>query len=113
MDLQPESLPDNLAEMAQELWTQGRQRESLGLLYRGSLSHLVNHDALALNEGMTESDIEACARDAHLDPARVDYLSRLAGAWKTLAYAHRQPDEGDVRRLFTDWSNYFGPPVSA
>lgn len=113
MDLQPESLPDNLAEMAHALWTQGRQRESLGLLYRGSLSHLVNHDALALNEGMTESDIEACARDAHLDPARVDYLSRLARAWKTLAYAHRQPDEGDVRRLFTDWSNYFGPPVAA
>ena len=113
MDLQPESLPDNLAQTAQALWTQGRQRESLGLLYRGSLSHLVNHDVLALNEGMTESDIEACARAAQLDPARVDYLSRLTGAWKTLAYAHRQPDEGEVRRLFADWPNHFGQPVSA
>lgn len=113
MDIQPESLPDNLAETAYGLWTQGRQRESLGLLYRGSLSHLVNHDALALNEGMTESDIETCARDAHLDPARVDYLSRLAKAWKTVAYAHRQPDEGGVRQLFTDWPNHFARPAPA
>jgi hypothetical protein len=113
MDMQPESLPDNLAETAYGLWTQGRQRESLGLLYRGSLSHLVNHDALALNEGMTEFDIEECARNARLDPARVEYLSRLAWAWKTVAYAHRQPDEGGVRQLFTDWPNHFVPPVAA
>ncbi len=113
MDIQPESLPANLVAAANDLWTQGRQRESLGLLYRGSLSHLVNHDALALNDGMTESDIETCARSAHLDPARVEYLSRLAKAWKTVAYAHRHPDEGGVRQLFTDWPNHFARPAPA
>jgi hypothetical protein len=113
MDIQPESLPDNLAQAACALWIQGRQRESLGLLYRGSLSHLVNVDALALNEGMTESDIEACARGARLDPARIDYLSRLGWAWKTVAYAHRRPDENGVRQLFTDWPKHFARPASA
>jgi hypothetical protein len=113
LDIHPESLPDDPAETAYGLWVQGRPRDSLGLLYRASLSHLVNHDALVLNEGMTESDIETCARHARLDPARVDYWSRLALAWKTVAYAHRLPDEAGVRQLFADWPKYFIRPAAA
>lgn len=113
MDIQPESLPENLSVMAKDLWRQGRQREALGLLYRGSLSHLVNHDALALHDGMTESDIESCARQARLDAVRVEYLSRLSAAWKTVAYAHRLPEEQGVLRLFADWPQHFTRPAAA
>ncbi len=112
MDIQPASLPDNVADAARDLWRQGKQRESLGLLYRGSLSHLVNHDALTLNSAMTESDIVACARSANIPHVRVEYLSGLTQAWKTLAYGHRQPGDDQAQHLFNDWARHFARPDS-
>ncbi len=113
MDIQPESLPSNVADAARSLWQQGKQREALSLLYRGSLSHLVNHDALALNSAMTESDVVTCARSANILPVRVDYLSRLTQVWKTLAYGHRQPGDDQAQHLFSDWPQHFARPGPA
>ena len=113
MDIQPESLPDNVAEAARSLWQQGRQRESLSLLYRGSLSHLVNHDALMLNSAMTESDIVTCARSANIPSMRVEYLSGLTHIWKTLAYGHHQPGDDQVQHLFSNWAQHFARPGPA
>ena len=113
MDIQPESLPDNVAEAARGLWQQGKQRESLSLLYRGSLSHLVNHDALTLNSAMTESDIVTCARLANILQARVDFLSGLTQVWTSLAYGHRQPGNDQAQVLFNNWTQHFARPSSA
>ena len=112
MDIQPASLPDNVADTARDLWRQGKQRESLGLLYRGSLSHLVNYDALTLHRAMTEADIVAYARSANIAHVRVEYLSGLTQVWKTLAYGHRQPGDDQVQRLFSDWPRHFMRPNS-
>lgn len=113
MDIQPESLPTNVAAAARDLWQQGKQRESLGLLYRGSLSYLVNHDALALHAAMTESDIVTCARAANMSQVRMEYLSGLTQAWKTLAYGHHQPGDDQVQWLFSNWAYHFPRPSLA
>jgi len=110
MDIQPESLPKNISQAASRLWHQGQHREALGLLYRGSLSRLVNHDALLLNDAMTENDVLNCARSARLAAERVEYLAQLTVIWQVLAYGHRQPADARANELFEHWSRHFDSP---
>ena len=107
MDIQPESLPDDIAAESRRLWQNGQQRQALSLLYRGSLSRLVNDHLLELNDSMTEGDVLHCARNASLPEELLGFLQQLTLAWQTVAYAHRQPPEDNVVHLLTDWSNHF------
>ncbi len=107
MDIQPASLPEDLAAESRRLWQNGQHRQALSLLYRGSLSRLVNVHQLALNDSMTEGDVLNCARNEPLPVELLDFLQQLTLAWQTLAYAHRQPADEKVDRLLTDWTNFF------
>lgn len=107
MKITPESLPDNIIEEATQLWTNKQYREAMSLLYRGSLSCLVNKDNIALNNAMTEHDILACAKNAKLAESRILYLDQLTRAWQSLAYAHRLPDEAEVQHLFNKWPLHY------
>jgi hypothetical protein len=57
MDVREESLPDDIIGAAKLLWQQQKARESLSLLYRGALVHLLNKEKLALENSHTEGDI--------------------------------------------------------
>ena len=113
MDIQPESLPEDIAAESRRLWQAGQHRLSLGLLYRGSLSRLVNDHRLELNDSMTEGDVLNCARNAALPEDLQRFLQQLTFAWQTIAYAHRRPAEGKVANLLTDWPTHFEKATTA
>ena len=113
MKITPDSLPDDIISEATQLWENKQYREALSLLYRGSLSILVNQDKVDLNSSMTEQNILDCARDAKLSANRITYLSKLTRSWQTLAYAHRIPQETDIQTLFNEWPTQFSPVPSA
>ena len=107
MDIQPASLPDDIAAESRRLWQSGQHRQALSLLYRGSLSRLVNDHRLELNDSMTEGDVLSCARSATLPNDLQSFLQQLTLAWQIVAYAHRQPAESNVTNLLNDWPTHF------
>ncbi len=107
MDIRPASLPEDIAAESRRLWQEGEPRQALSLLYRGSLSRLVNNHQLVLHDSMTEGDVLGCARHASLNEELVGYLQQLTLAWQTLAYAHRQPATSTIETLFAAWADHF------
>ena len=107
MDIQPASLPDDIAAESNRLWQNGQHRQALSLLYRGSLSRLVNDHLLELNDSMTEGDVLNCARSASLPNDLQGFLQQLTSAWQIVAYAHRQPAENNINSLLNDWPTHF------
>jgi hypothetical protein len=112
MDIQPASLPQDIAGASRRLWQQGEHRQALSLLYRGSLSRLVNDHHLALHDSMTEGDILRSAQHAALSAELVDFLHQLTLAWQTVAYAHRQPPTATIEILFHYWPGHFDKAAS-
>ncbi len=106
-ELQPETLPDDISAEARRLWQHGDHRQALGLLYRGSLSRLINLDHLALHDSMTEADVMQAVRQARLPAGKTRYLETLTRAWLALAYGHRPLDEQTVQPLLQQWPQYF------
>lgn len=113
MDIQPASLPRDIAGTSRHLWQQGEARQALSLLYRGSLSRLINDHHVHLDESMTEGDVLRCAKDAILNTELVDFLQELTLTWQTVAYAHRQPPLATMEFLFTGWTDHFDKEVTA
>jgi len=103
----PDSLPDDVANAALALLEQGRVREALSIVYRGTLSRLVHGHGLRLARGDTEGDVVAKARGL-LARGPSDYLAAVVRAWISVAYAGRAPDSDDVRELCRDYARYFG-----
>lgn len=94
MELAPESLPDDVPGAASALAKQGRLREALALLYRGSLSQLVHRRGVRLLSSHTEIEVLGLA-PADCFP----YLEKLIQAWRACAYARRPPAAGTVEAL--------------
>jgi hypothetical protein len=105
LDVRPESLPADLANVAARLAAQD-PRSALSLLYRGALATLMHRDGLAIGNGDTEGD---CLRRVHTTHRAelAAYFARLVGAWSQTAYAGRAPDAASVAGLCTDWSRHF------
>ena len=94
MDLAPETLPPDVAAAAAALAREGKLREALGLLYRGSLSVLVHKRGLRLLASHTEAEVlELSGKEIH------SYLEKLIDAWRLCAYARRDPAVADIERL--------------
>ena len=91
MQLAPESLPADVPAKALELLQQGRPREALALLYRGSLSRLVHERGVQLAASHTELEVLALAP--------TPYLQDLVDAWRACAYARRLPARGAIEAL--------------
>lgn len=94
MALAPESLPADVAAAAGALAREGKLREALALLYRGSLSQMVHGRGVQLLSSHTESEVLALAP---ADAAR--YLEELIDAWRACAYARRPPAPPAVEAL--------------
>ncbi|WP_020393867.1 hypothetical protein [Thiolinea disciformis] len=109
LDIRPESLPDDIAGTARQLFEQGKTREALSLLYRAALMILTRHDTLDILSSHTEGDIIKLARPS-LSESRLHYLRVLTQQWQTIAYAHRQPNDHAISELFNNWSNFQAAP---
>lgn len=102
MPVAPESLPDDVPGAAWALWRQDRPQEALGLLYRGTISRVIQVGRVAIEESDTEGD---CLRRVEQAGAAAypDYFRGLTGAWSRLAYAGLCPADQEVEALCQQW----------
>jgi hypothetical protein len=102
-----ESLPEDVAARAAELWSE-HPREALGLLYRALLSRLLHDLQLPLKAADTEGQV--LERIERLQqPALQAFSTQLTHHWLNLAYGHRVPDAQVQQQLCDGWRALFGP----
>ena len=110
LDLQKESLPDDIASHAEQLW-QTEPRAALSLLYRALLSHLLHDFNLTLKPADTENEV--LARIEQLQrPDLLTYSRQLTGHWQNMAYGHRVPAAHLQQELCDGWRTLFGQGVA-
>ncbi|MFJ2711780.1 DUF4129 domain-containing protein [Pseudomonas sp. NPDC087346] len=105
LDLARESLPDDIASSAEQLW-QTQPRAALGLLYRGLLSHLLHDFDLTLKPADTEHQV--LTRIEQLQrPQLLAYSRNLTCHWQNMAYGHRVPAAHLQQELCDGWRTLF------
>jgi len=107
MDIRPESLPENIEATCKELLAKGEKRKVLSLLYRSSLSCLVNDLQLPIRLSYTEQE---CRNEVikYRPEKESSYFSELTTIWLTTAYGHREPDTRLCKELVGQWQHHFG-----
>ena len=112
LDIRPETLPDNVAEEARRLWSQGQRRAALALLYRATLSRLAHEDGVALPHSATEGDCLRLARRAHaehrLDETTLRLVTNATELWVNGAYGARWPADELFAASCEQWHAHFG-----
>jgi hypothetical protein len=103
LDVTPESLPEDVPAQVMLLWECGANREALSLLYRASLSRLIDRYQLAFHASHTEAEC-VCLVRAHGIDSLSRYFWELTQVWRRLAYGHRLPPGDTVRNLCADWT---------
>lgn len=111
LDIRAESLPDDIPAAVRRLWHAGEQRGALALLYRATLSRLVQRHGLQLAQGATEGDclrqVAAGARRGQLGAAQHEVAATVTDLWLNGAYGGRWPDSAAVERACTVWPQQF------
>ena len=112
LDVRRESLPDDVTAEVLRLWHAGNQRESMGLLYRASLSNLISQFDCPFRDHHTEAECaqlvrEEAGADPRLQPALVQFFSVLTATWQRQAYAHRPPASTQLESLCDQWQQVF------
>jgi hypothetical protein len=107
LDVRPEALPTNLAELAAQV-ASSDPRLALSLLYRGALVSFIHRDRMRIEQGDTEAD---CVRRVQAaKPGEIAaYFGRLVAAWSQTAYGHRPPQPQLVAELCAQWPRHFTP----
>jgi hypothetical protein len=102
MAIIPTSLPADVPTAVWNLWLQGLQHQALALLYRASISRLIEHGAIEIQESDTEGD---CLRrvESTADFKHTDYFRWLTGAWSGMAYAGLIPSDEMVQQFCQQW----------
>lgn len=103
LDVRPESLPDNVPAQVMNLWQADQPREALSLLYRATLSHLIEQHALTFKSSHTEAECAALVQAYGIQSLSY-YFSRLTHIWRRLAYGHELPDANELQTLCDSWS---------
>jgi hypothetical protein len=103
LDVSPESLPDDVPAQVMSFWQDNRQREALGLLYRASLSRLIDQHALAFKSSHTEAECAALVKTRGINSLS-SYFTGLTRAWCHLAYGHELPELDTIQKLCAGWS---------
>ncbi|WP_085636596.1 MULTISPECIES: DUF4129 domain-containing protein [unclassified Pseudomonas] len=107
LDLNRETLPDDIATSAEQLWA-SQPRAALGLLYRALLSHLLHDFGLTLKPADTEHQVLAQIERLQR-PELLAFSRSLTGHWQNMAYGHRLPAAHLQQELCDGWRTLFGP----
>lgn len=112
LELDPDSLPDDVGQYAWLLWQQDKFIAALSLLYRGALSTLVNRDGLRLSNAATEGDCVQILKQSYIKQQHehqdiISYFQSLTQVWQYAAYAHRFPNNEQAHKLCENWPHYF------
>ncbi len=102
MNITRESLPDDIVAAARAAWAAGDVKEALSLLYRGSLSWLVNRRRVPISDSDTEEDCLMQVIQAGEKP-EADYFRQLTGAWVQVAYAVLPVSDAEMGTLCDQW----------
>ncbi|WP_339540140.1 DUF4129 domain-containing protein [Pseudomonas sp. RA_5y_Pfl1_P24] len=105
LELGTETLPDDVASAAEDLWAT-QPREALGLLYRGLLSRLLHDFNLPLKSADTEGQVLARVHQLQ-QPQLLAFSDELTRHWQNLAYGHHLPPLSAQHKLCTDWRTLF------
>lgn len=101
MNIAPEALPDDVHAVAQRLWSEGRKREALALLYRGAISLIIMRELVEIDESDTEMD---CLRRLKLNGVNEStYFEKLTQFWIGVAYAGQAPSESEMIEIWSGW----------
>lgn len=102
MEVAPDTLPSDVPAVAWGLWQQGLHQAALGLLYRGSISRVMEIGRVEIQESDTEDD---CLRrvEAAGEAVFPSYFRGITGKWSQLAYAGVSPDDKEVQVLCEQW----------
>ncbi|MFA9418793.1 MAG: DUF4129 domain-containing protein [Gammaproteobacteria bacterium] len=103
LDVTPESLPDDIPTQVMSFWHEGRQREALGLLYRATLSRLIDQHALTFKASHTEAECAALVKARGIETLS-SYFSGLTRVWCHLAYGHELPVNEAMQKLCDGWN---------
>ncbi|WLH34473.1 DUF4129 domain-containing protein [Pseudomonas sp. FP2196] len=110
LDLNRDTLPDDIAAHAEQLW-QTQPRAALSLLYRGLLSHVLHDFDLPLKAADTENQV--LARIEQLQhPELLAFSRTLTAHWLNMAYGHRVPAAHLQQELCAGWRALFGHGAS-
>jgi hypothetical protein len=109
LDLNPQSLPDDIAASAEQLW-QDQPRAALGLLYRGLLSRLLHDFDLTLKPADTEHQVLQRVEQLQR-PELLTFSRTLTLHWQNMAYGHRVPAAHLQQELCDGWRALFGHGV--
>lgn len=101
LEVTPESLPDDVASVAERLWLES-PREALGLLYRALLSRLLHDYRLPLKGSHTEGEVLAMVLRLP-DESLGRFSASLTRHWQNLAYGHQIPDTRVRDELCAGW----------
>lgn len=102
MNITRESLPEDIVAAARAAWAGGDCKVALSLLYRGSLSWLVNRRRLPIADSDTEEDCVVQVMRAG-EKVEADYFRQLTGAWVQAAYAVLPVSHEEMARLCDTW----------
>lgn len=100
-----ETLPDDIASTAEQLWPT-HPREALGLLYRGLLNRLLHDFNLPLKSADTEGQVLERIHSLQ-QPQLLAFSDALTHHWQNLAYGHRLPPALVHQQLCRDWRALF------
>jgi hypothetical protein len=103
LDVTPESLPDDIPAQVMSFWHDGQHRDALGLLYRATLSRLIDQHALAFKASHTEAECAALVKARGISTLS-SYFSGLTRVWCHLAYGHELPAIEAMQELCDGWS---------
>src|SRR5690606_31518638 len=96
------SLPADVSASALALWQNQEKRAALALLYRASLSRLLEA-GLEIEQGHTEQEcLQVAQRFAQTQPraaTAIAYFAQLTSAWQRLAYGHLPPADEVAKQL--------------
>ncbi len=101
LEVRSNELPADPPAAAARMWSDGRKREALAMLYRSAIWWFIEHGQLELGESATEYD--CVCRVAAADAGRAGYFRRLTEAWVMLAYGARTISDDEAGQLCRNW----------
>ena len=87
-----------------QIWGEGKYREALSLLYRASLSRLIERYQFEFRASHTEAECAALVKARGIESVS-DYFGQLTTVWRRLAYGHRVPQSDVVQSLCDNWNS--------
>jgi hypothetical protein len=100
-------LPTDIPAEVRRMWHEGKKRDALSLLFRGSVFYIVTEHGVRVPPSATEG---ACVDAVKLHGGRElsSYFEKVVMAWVLFAYGSREPADEVLQNLCADWPKHYG-----